>query len=40
MVCGNVKPGILAVHDKDILFRGFVVPAHLARALEVDFAGL
>jgi NhaP-type Na+/H+ or K+/H+ antiporter len=40
MVCWNVKPSILAIDEEDILFRGFVVPAHLARALEVGFASL
>src|SRR6266705_3512658 len=40
MVRWNVKPGILAIDHENILFRGFVIPAHLARAPEIGFAGL
>src|SRR2546429_1189027 len=36
----NVKPGILPVNQKDVLLRGLIVPAHLPRALEIDFPGL
>src|SRR5215469_10797219 len=40
MVCRNIKPSIFAIDQENILFWGFVVPAHLARTLEVGFARL
>ena len=40
MVCGNIKPGRLAIHEEHVLFGRFIFLAHFARASEVSFPSL